>query len=230
MLVGCAPQASTEKHDVTRPVTTEESQLLAIARFNNFDAGSRPFTTNLQERGVDLRLRGWVDYVGHLGYASTTGAFVPQAMVWTLSTGGIIEREPDSTGNPVLPIPASDNPALTIAALDASTSRLDALLSVISSLGADRPDNPLLLQLSGAHQSPSSQRLRTIPLEISHLPSSPRRPPRFASGWMKMACYCELKRVLAATGASSISRTNLGQNSHCPLRINHDPCKQWDHS
>ena len=150
LLVSCASQTSTEKQDSARPVTTEESQLLAIARFNNFDAGSRPFITTVQDRGVDLRLQGWVDYVGHLGYASTTGEFAPQAMIWTPSTVGIIEREPDSTGNPVLPIPSNDDPTLTTAALDASMSRLDALLSVISSLGADRPDNPLLLQQSGA--------------------------------------------------------------------------------
>lgn len=149
-LLGCTPQASAEKQDAGRPVTTEESQLLAITRFKNFDVGTRQFTTAVQERGVDLRMQGWADYTGNLGYASTTGTFPSQAMIWTSSTVSIIEREPDSAGNPTLPMPSADDPALSTSAMDASASRLDSLLSVISSLGADRPDNPLLLQQSGA--------------------------------------------------------------------------------
>lgn len=149
-LTGCTAQPGGIEADGSRPVTTEESQLLAIARFNNFDAVSRPFSTVVQERGVDLRLQGWVDYSAGLGFAATTGEFAPQALLWTASEIGVVPMEPDAAGNPILPMPGREDPALSLDTLDAEASRLDALLSVIGGLGADRPDNPLLLQQAGA--------------------------------------------------------------------------------
>lgn len=147
---GCVAVSENSEPDAARPTTTEESQLLAIARFNNFDLGTRGFTTNIQERGVELRVQGWVNYTEHFGYAAVTGAFPSQVLVWTSSLVGITEQEPDALGNPLLPMPSLDDPALTTATLDPATSRLDALLAIIGSLGSDRPDNPLLLQQSGA--------------------------------------------------------------------------------
>jgi hypothetical protein len=142
---------SPESAEATaRPVTAEESQLLSIARFNNFDAGSRPFTASVQERGVELRLQGWVDYVSELGYAATTGEFASQALLWTTSELGVTSREPDTAGNPVLPMPSLTDPAVSLDTLDPASSRLDALLAILSGLGADRPDNPLLVQQAGA--------------------------------------------------------------------------------
>lgn len=146
---GSSEEGTTSETEESRPVTTEESQLLAIARFNNFDLGGRGFTAEVQERGVNLSLQGWVDYVGHFGYASVTGAFPSQSLVWAGSQVGIIEQEPDSAGNPPLPMPSLNDAGVTTAALDPSTSRLDTLLAIITTLGSDRPDNPLLLQQSG---------------------------------------------------------------------------------
>lgn len=152
LLTGCSATNGPEPSPTSsvRPVTTEEAQLLAIARFNNFDAGSRPFSTDVQERGADLHLQGWVDYVSQLGYASVTGTFDPQALLWTATTVGVTAQPPDATGHPPLPIRALNDPAWTSAPLDAQASRLDALLTTIGGLGADRPDNPLLVQQSGA--------------------------------------------------------------------------------
>ena len=72
-LAGCSsdPAPAAEQ---PRPVTTEESQLLATVRFNNFDAGSRPFRAALTEKGTDLHLQGWIDYGSHIGYAQVTGS------------------------------------------------------------------------------------------------------------------------------------------------------------
>ncbi|WP_167050522.1 hypothetical protein [Salinibacterium sp. ZJ77] len=144
---GCA-QAAGEP--AARPVTTSESELLAISRFTSFDLGSRPFRTTLVERGVELRLQGWVDYANGLGYAATTGDFPSQALYWTHSEVGIIAREPDVVGDPLLPMPSRDDAALVVSPMDPTSSQLDAVLAIISSLGADRPDNPLLLVQSGA--------------------------------------------------------------------------------
>lgn len=147
-LAGCT--SPLDDADTARPVTTEESQLLAIARFNNFDAGSRPFSGSVQERGVDLHLQGWVDYAAGLGFAATTGDFPAQALLWTGSEIGIAEAQPDAAGNPVLPMPGFSDPGVSLDRLNPESSRLDALLAVIGNLGADRPDNPLLLQQAGA--------------------------------------------------------------------------------
>ena len=149
LLAGCT--GAPEDPDASaRPVTTEESQLLAIARFRNFDAGSRPFTTAVRERGADLELRGWIDHASHVGYAIVSGAFEPEALLWTGATVGVIPASPDADGNPPLPIPSLDDQAWLSHALDPSSSRLDSLLAAIGALGSDRPDNPLLLQQAGA--------------------------------------------------------------------------------
>jgi len=144
-----ASPAASRPAPSARPVTTEEAQLLAVTRFNNYDARTRPFSTALTEQGGELTITGWIDYVAHVGYASVTGAFDPQAIVWSDTTVGIIPQTPDDGGNPTLPMPAADAEWQS-RALDATTSRLDALLAVLSSLGSDRPDNPLLVQQTGA--------------------------------------------------------------------------------
>ncbi len=149
LLTGCT-SAPEDEDASARPVTTEESQLLAIARFRSFDAGSRPFTSEVRERGADLSLRGWIDHVNHVGYATVTGAFDPEALLWTGATVGIIPASPDPDGNPPLPIPPLDDQTWLSHPLDPSASRLDSLLAAIGALGSDRPDNPLLLQQSGA--------------------------------------------------------------------------------
>jgi len=134
-----------------RPVTTEEAQLLAITRFNNFDLGSRPFSTSVTETGAELALQGWVDYASHLGYATVDdGAAAPHALLWNDATVGVIPAEPDAMGDPPLPIPDLADPAWISHPLDATASRLDALLVLIGSLASDRPDNPLLVQQTGA--------------------------------------------------------------------------------
>lgn len=177
VLLGCAAQPS-EAEPEARPVTTEESQQLAITRFNNFDAGSRPFSTSVQERGVELQLQGWVDYASHLGYAATTGSFAAQALIWTPTEIGIKDQQPGADGNPVLPMPGLDDPALSLDNLDPASSRLDTLLAIISSLGADRPDNPLLLQQSGALWL-RADRVDDVPVTVFAAP--PSDEPRDAS-------------------------------------------------
>ncbi len=95
-------------------------------------------------------MRGWVDYVAQLGYASVEGEFGTEAMLWTDSSLGTIPHPTDSDGYPSFPIPSLDEPLWQIQELDASSSALGALVATISALGSDRPDNPLLLQQSGA--------------------------------------------------------------------------------
>lgn len=148
LLAGCTPDAPAEEGP--RAVTSDEAQLLAIARFRNFDVGSRAFRTTVVEGGATIGLKGWVDYEAHLGYALVSGDFAPQALLWTETTVGIIPATPDAAGDPPLPIPELADPAWQSRPLDAVQSQLDAVLATLGNLGDDRPENPLLLQQSGA--------------------------------------------------------------------------------
>jgi hypothetical protein len=148
VLAGCAPV--TPEEAPPRAVTSAEAQLLAIARFQNFEARTRPFETSFTLSGVDVTMRGWVDYVAKLGYASVDGDFGTEAVLWTDSSLGAIPLAADSDGYPSFPIPSLDEPLWQIQELDATASALGALVATISALGADRPDNPLLVQQSGA--------------------------------------------------------------------------------
>jgi hypothetical protein len=60
------------------------------------------------------------------------------------------DAAPDSDGNPPLPILNPADQAWLSHPLDASTSRLDALLISLGGLANDRPDNPVLIQQAGA--------------------------------------------------------------------------------
>ncbi len=206
-LAGCS--AHTTDAAAARPVTTEESQLLAIARFNNFDAGSRPFNGSIQERGVDLHLQGWVDYAAGLGFAATTGDFPAQALVWTSSEVGIVQAQPDAAGYPVLPMPGLTDPALSLDTLSPESSRLDALLAVISGLGADRPDNPLLLQQAGALWL-RADHIDESPVTVFAAP--PTDSPREASSPPLDANTSPLRLWVDATGLLLRAEVRIGDD------------------
>src|SRR4051812_47342721 len=86
VLAGCTAGQTptpTPAPDAARPVTEEESQTLALVRFNNFDAGARRMTATLDDRGHELALDGWVDYTTHTGLALLTVDATPdRELVW----------------------------------------------------------------------------------------------------------------------------------------------------
>ena len=146
VLTGCSGAADEPE---PRFVTTEESQLLAIARFNNFDAGTRAVTATLTDQGHDLSLTGWMDYRTGAGYVSLTVDDSPNSLLlWethTLAAHAPIEP---------IPLPAPDtNDGLgdtwTTGPIDPTVSNLHTVLILITELGLDRPENPLLLQQGG---------------------------------------------------------------------------------
>lgn len=132
------------------PVTTEESQQLATTRFHNFDAGTRPFATQLTVQGTQLTLQGWIDFANHVGLAGVTGpTFSPQTLIWW-GQGQVALKDGAPNGQPgEIPAPSAAG-GWQVRDLEASASNLDALLIFLGALGADRPENPLLLQQAGA--------------------------------------------------------------------------------
>lgn len=151
LLAGCAgSDGEGLRTSDARAVTTEEAQVLAVARFRNFDAGTRSIAFEVDERGEDLTFDGWFDYASSVGYGALARGDVPSSLLlWNTSVVGV---QAPQEGEAPLPVPDVD--ALATAwqggPLDPSSSRLDAVLAVIGSLGSDRPENPLLLQQAGA--------------------------------------------------------------------------------
>ncbi|WP_120004521.1 hypothetical protein [Nesterenkonia muleiensis] len=153
-----------------RPLTNEEAELLAISRFNNFDAGTRGVQFSLNDFGDRYSFEGWFDYITGTGYGELSlldndGAVQESSlMLWNEQVVGYYAAgEPwneipedsdaeDTESQAPLPIPGTDelDAAWDGGPLDPSASRIHTLFAVVGSLGSERPDNPLLLQQGGA--------------------------------------------------------------------------------
>lgn len=147
-LAGCGADTAD---DGPRAVTTEESQLLAIARFTNFDVGTRHVEAALSDAGFDLTITGYFDYRNQTGYVGLAeGGQRNSLLLWREHT--IYAHAPVSASLVLPPPDAADGPGAEwgSAGLDPTASTLHAVLILIAELGNDRPDNPLLLQQGGA--------------------------------------------------------------------------------
>ncbi len=151
LLFGTAACAGAE--EPWRTVTTEDSQLLAITRFQNFDLQTRSFRTAVTVNGQRLELDGRIDFRANSGFATVIGqGFAPQWLLWG---DGAVALAPGqglatSSGGSAPSTDAALAAAWNVRPLDPRASTLDALLLALLHLGVDRPDNPLLIQQSGA--------------------------------------------------------------------------------
>lgn len=147
-LTGCG---GGESAGDARPVTTEESQLLAIARFQNFDAGTRSVAVAFDDNGFSLTLRGYMDYRSRIGYGALVDGGVPNSLVmWRQHDAYVHAPAGDAAPLPPPDLHASAADSWAGGPLNPTASTLHAVLILITELGNDRPDNPLLLQQGGA--------------------------------------------------------------------------------
>ena len=131
-------------------MTSAQADLLALARFNDYQNGVSAIDAEIPVSGQEFTLAGRVDWQNHLGYATLTAA-QPQAqqgggtelVQWT--PNGIAVR--GSWSGPLPATPPSDGWEVRAWQQDAD---LDSALQLILALGADRPENAQLLQQSGA--------------------------------------------------------------------------------
>ena len=147
-LAACAPAAGDDfPAGDARPLTTEEAQTLAAMRLRNLDAGTRTIAFDLAQADADTTFDGWFDYESGVGYGMATGE-ANELLLWNTRAVG---THPATTDAAPLPIPDTDQLATAWqgSALDPQATRLDTVLATIGSLGADRPENPLLLQQNG---------------------------------------------------------------------------------
>ncbi|MEU3658031.1 hypothetical protein AB0E67_35910 [Streptomyces sp. NPDC032161] len=164
---GLAAYRSLSDDTAERPVTMEEASRLALSRLNLYQASPVAVTLTATEGGgVVVRVKGVVDYrthravgsyqvTGSTGASGSSGAAGPAAgrldhglIVW--DTGGL-GLAPAREGDNSPPWQQAEHiPRSAWSARSYTTDPLDAGLRLLVELGADRPDNPLLLAQSGA--------------------------------------------------------------------------------
>lgn len=162
VLTGCSDTAENGTHSAPpetataetgpRPLTTEEAERLAVARFRNYNDGVREVSFDVTDSGVTYAVDGWVDWTQHIGYGVATGGDGTESLLlaWTATA---LSSHPWTVGDPApLPPPglADGGPDWTSSDLVPENSRLHALLTLVLTLGADRPDNALLLSQTDA--------------------------------------------------------------------------------
>ncbi|MCC9308076.1 hypothetical protein LN042_13430 [Kitasatospora sp. RB6PN24] len=156
---GVAAYRSLAGSTAERPVTMDEASRLALTRLNLYQASPVAVTLTATEGGgVVLRVSGVVDYRTHRAVGSylTTGAAGAAASPAPQLDHGLIVWDSDGLGL----APALDGtppwqqaehiPRSGWSPRSYTSDPLDAGLQLLMELGADRPDNPLLLAQSGA--------------------------------------------------------------------------------
>ncbi|MCX4735758.1 hypothetical protein [Streptomyces sp. NBC_01363] len=146
-----------------RPVTMEEASRLALSRLNLYQASPVAVTLTATEGGgVVVRVKGVVDYRTHraVGSYQITGSSGTSGPATGQLDQGLIVW--DTGGLGLAPVPRGDNrpawqqaehiPRSGWSARSYTADPLDAGLQLLIELGADRPDNPLLLAQSGARR------------------------------------------------------------------------------
>lgn len=141
LLTGCGTQQP-------RPLNAAQAQTLAIMRFNNYNKGIVDLDITTSTPGFNFHAHAMVDMVKRVGYAEYTT---------TQPSGGAVINKGTLAWSDSL-VEASDGGSLAQAASAESwserqlTSQMatDLVLVMTLALGADRPENPALLQQSGA--------------------------------------------------------------------------------
>ncbi|MFI6584740.1 hypothetical protein [Embleya sp. NPDC050493] len=147
-------RALSDGGDRDRAVTVDEASRLALSRLTLFQASPVAMTLTADEGGgVSIRVEGVVDYRNHRGvggYEVTgAGGRVDRGLiVW--DGGGLgLAPPPQGAGGPPWE-QAERIPRQGWSSRAYTADPLDSGLRLLVGLGADRPDNPLLLAQSGA--------------------------------------------------------------------------------
>ncbi|MFF1635340.1 hypothetical protein [Leifsonia sp. NPDC058248] len=155
LLAGCA-DAST---DTARHLTQSEAQLMAVARFKNYNTGTRTIIATIHDGTDEWNVRGWYDYARDVGYASLTnargGTTARAAALLLWSKHLLFSRNADGlAGRSMPPLPVPDASQLEdkwkSTPYEPTEFAAHAALLILASLGFDRPENPLLLRQSDA--------------------------------------------------------------------------------
>ncbi|MEU4120594.1 hypothetical protein AB0F71_39695 [Kitasatospora sp. NPDC028055] len=151
---GVAAYETVSDQAAERPVSSDEAARLALSRLNLYQASPVNVVLTADEGGgVRIQVEGVVDYRTHRGagrYRSTgaSGPLDHGLVVW--DTGGLgLAPEPEGDQSPPWQ-QAEHVPRSGWSPRSYTADPLDAGLQLLTQLGADRPDNPVLLAQSGA--------------------------------------------------------------------------------
>jgi len=147
-LGGCASNTPGDAEPQVTGLSTEQAERLAVTRFRNFDAGVREVTVTVKGSDTgEIVVDGWYDYATHTGYGQATAAGADAGLIWW-SADTIATRD-GATGDDTAPLPLPDD-GWQSGALDPSSTNLANSLTLVTTLGSDRPENPQLLAQSDA--------------------------------------------------------------------------------
>lgn len=172
-LIGCSPSQDYGEAE-PRSISDDEAERLAVARFNNYDSHRRSVSVSYTAADSTLWAEGRVDFQAHVGY----GHFVAQGD--PADTYALLQWTPEAlaavgTQGSELPQQPPPDAPWEQRPLDASGSTLDAVLAITLSAGADRPENPLLLQQNGA-QWLGKDEIEGVAVDVISGPSEEQGP------------------------------------------------------
>ncbi|MFF4339238.1 hypothetical protein ACFY00_04755 [Kitasatospora sp. NPDC001540] len=141
------------RQDDARPLTTEEASRLALSRFTLY--GTSPAAVDLTVReggGTVVEVHGVIDYrtrhaAGSYRVTGSRGVLDEGLVVWDTGGLGLAKSPAGADGQPWER--AEHVPRTGWTSRPYGTDPLDAGLDLAVQLGADRPDNPLLLAQAG---------------------------------------------------------------------------------
>ncbi|WP_405786421.1 hypothetical protein [Streptomyces sp. NBC_01367] len=171
-LTACTAPTHDGKAAAPRPLTSEESDRMALARFTTYRRGTGDVTATIPSRGRTITLTGRIDWRGHHGYAELRDDAAPptrELVHWTPNgvanqprwTGGLPDRPPTSGWN--------HHP------LQPHSAALDSMLLLLLHLGSNRPDNAQLLARSDARWL-RDDRIDDVPVIVTAGPGAPGAP------------------------------------------------------
>ena len=201
-----SPGTSGGPAGAPRPLTDDEANRLAAMRFADYRTGLHFRTTT----NAGLSLVGDVDYHRHLGYAMATNAGQPSPVQWSAAKLVAWAWPRGAAGSePPAALPGTQS---RVRPLDATSSDLDALLTILLALGQDRPDNAALIRQDGA-MFVRTDAVGTVPVDVLQGPRTSGAGT--ASGnaltyWVDAAGH--LRRVDIVLGRAS-----------APVRVDTDP-------
>lgn len=147
-LTSCTGSGQPDPEDgAPRPLTAEEADRVALARFTTYRRGTGNVTMTIPSRGRTITLNGRIDWRRHLGYAEIRAdaeSSARELIQWNLTN---VTTRPNWPGGLPKHPPATGWEAHR---LTPHASPLDAALLLLLNLGTDRPDNAQLLARSGA--------------------------------------------------------------------------------
>lgn len=177
-----------------RPVTQQEAERLAVARFNTYDEHWVDVVARVPVAGETLSLTGRADMQAHEAMAVVKTRDGRWALLqWTQAGKAVVSLPSEPVG---LPDPPADGWQVAPLSLD---QPLDSALAVILDLASDRPENPLLLRQNGARWI-RSEHVDDTAVDVFIAPGTDEKPNELVR--YAVDANGILRRVTAETGST----------------------------